>query len=180
MSACLPQLCRTWLQQPISLQQHPECWGGSSMAEGREETGKKAKKGPHSFWLHSAGSLPKPLGVLNSGISLSGPRGPSKASSAKPTPAPSLHRLRVCCAESPNRVRLFATPWTVARQAPLSMGFFRQEYWSGCHALLQGIFPIQGSNPDLPHGRRILYCLSHQRSPYWYVRPHKAFIESSR
>ena len=27
--------------------------------------------------------------------------------------------------------QLFATPWTVARQAPLSMGFFRQEYWSG-------------------------------------------------
>ena len=29
----------------------------------------------------------------------------------------------------------------------------------GCHALLQGIFPIQGSNPDLPHCRQILYCL---------------------
>ena len=28
-------------------------------------------------------------------------------------------------------VRLFATPWTVARQAPLSMGFSRQEHWSG-------------------------------------------------
>ena len=30
-----------------------------------------------------------------------------------------------------SHVRLFATPWTVARQAPLSMGFSRQEYWSG-------------------------------------------------
>ena len=30
-----------------------------------------------------------------------------------------------------NRVRLFATPWTVTRQALLSMGFSRQEYWSG-------------------------------------------------
>ena len=30
-----------------------------------------------------------------------------------------------------SRVRLFATPWTVARQAPLSLGFSRQEYWSG-------------------------------------------------
>ena len=30
-----------------------------------------------------------------------------------------------------NCVQLFATPWTVARQAPLSMGFSRQEYWSG-------------------------------------------------
>ena len=35
----------------------------------------------------------------------------------------------------------------------------------GCHALLQGIFPIQGSNPGLPHCRRILYQLSHQGSP---------------
>ena len=30
-----------------------------------------------------------------------------------------------------SRVRLFATPWTVSYQAPLSMGFSRQEYWSG-------------------------------------------------
>ena len=38
-------------------------------------------------------------------------------------------------------VPFFATPWTVVLQAPLSMGFSRQEYWRGCHALLQGIFP---------------------------------------
>ena len=36
----------------------------------------------------------------------------------------------------------------------------------GCHALLQGIFPIQGSNPGLPYCRQILYSLSHQGSPY--------------
>ena len=41
-------------------------------------------------------------------------------------------------------VQLFATPWTVARQAPLSMGIFRQELWRDCHFLLQGIFLIQG------------------------------------
>ena len=34
----------------------------------------------------------------------------------------------------------------------------------GCHALLQGIFPAQGSNPDLPHCRWILYHLNHQGS----------------
>ena len=34
-----------------------------------------------------------------------------------------------------------------------------------CHGLLQGIFPPQGSNPGLPHCRRILYHLSHQGSP---------------
>ena len=45
-----------------------------------------------------------------------------------------------------SQVRLFATPWTAAHQAPLSMGFSRQEYWSGCHALLQGISPTRGLN----------------------------------
>ena len=35
----------------------------------------------------------------------------------------------------------------------------------GRHALLQGIFPMEGSNTGLPHCRRILYCLSHQASP---------------
>ena len=35
----------------------------------------------------------------------------------------------------------------------------------GCHALLQGFFPTQGSNPGLPHCRQILYHLSHQGSP---------------
>ena len=36
----------------------------------------------------------------------------------------------------------------------------------GCHALLQGIFPTQGSSPGLPHCRRILHCLSPRGSPY--------------
>ena len=36
----------------------------------------------------------------------------------------------------------------------------------GCHVLLQGIFPTQGSNPGLPHCGQILYYLSHQGSPY--------------
>ena len=46
-------------------------------------------------------------------------------------------------------VQLFATPRMVAFQAVLSMGFSSQRYWSGFHALIQGIFPIQGSNPHL-------------------------------
>ena len=44
----------------------------------------------------------------------------------------------------------------------------------GCHALLQGIFLTQGSNPDLPHCRWILYHLSHQGSRIileWVVYP---------
>ena len=38
-------------------------------------------------------------------------------------------------------VQLFMTPWTVARQAPLSTGSFRQEYWSGFPRLLPGDLP---------------------------------------
>ena len=65
-----------------------------------------------------------------------------------------------------SRVRLFATPWTVAYQTLPIVGFSRQEYWSGCHFLLQGIFPTQGSNLGLPHCRQTLYPLSYQGSPW--------------
>ena len=61
-----------------------------------------------------------------------------------------------------SRVRLFVTPWTVACQASPFLGFSRQEYWSGCHFLPQGIFPTQGLNPGLLHCRQTLYLLSHQ------------------
>ena len=57
--------------------------------------------------------------------------------------------------KSLSHVRLFATLWTVAHQAPPSMGFPRQKYWS-CHFLLQGIFPTQGLNLGLLHCRRTL------------------------
>ena len=57
-----------------------------------------------------------------------------------------------------------ANSWTVACQAPLSMEFARQEDWSCCHFLLQGIFPTLGSNLGLLNRRGILYHLSHQGS----------------
>ena len=76
-------------------------------------------------------------------------------SHSSPTPAlVSVHT------KSLSRVRLCVTPWIVALQAPPSMGFSRPEYWSGCLALLQGIFPPQESNPCLLcllRGRRVLY-----------------------
>ena len=55
-------------------------------------------------------------------------------------------------------------PMGCTYQAPLSMGFSRQEYWVGTHSLLQGIFPTQGSNTGLPHSRQILSHLSHHGS----------------
>ena len=46
-----------------------------------------------------------------------------------------------------SRVRLCATPWTVAHQAPLSMGFSRQEYWSGVPCPPLGDLPNPGIEP---------------------------------
>ena len=48
-----------------------------------------------------------------------------------------------------SRVRLFATAWTVARRAPLSMRFSNQEHWSGLPCPPAGVFPTQGSDPCL-------------------------------
>ena len=67
--------------------------------------------------------------------------------------------------KSLSRVRLFATPWTVAYQAPLSMDFPGNSTGVDCHFLLQGIFPTQGLNQGLPHCRQTLFHLSHQESP---------------
>ena len=46
-----------------------------------------------------------------------------------------------------SHVRLFATLWTVARQASLSMGFSRQEYWSGLPCPPSGDLPHPGIEP---------------------------------
>ena len=49
-----------------------------------------------------------------------------------------------------SRVRLFATPWTVAYQAPPSMGFSRQECWSGLPFPSPGDLPDPGIEPGSP------------------------------
>ena len=54
------------------------------------------------------------------------------------------------CAQSLSGVGLFATPWTVAHQAPLSMGFSRQEYWSGLPCPSPGNLPDPGIEPRSP------------------------------
>ena len=61
---------------------------------------------------------------------------------ASPQGAPPSFPGLLCECYSLSRVRLFATPWSVARQAPLSMGFSRQEYWSALP------FPSPGDLPD--------------------------------
>ena len=57
---------------------------------------------------------------------------------------PPMLCLRACVLSSFSHDQLFATLWTVARQAPLSMGFSKQEYWGGGHFHLQ--FSVYGSS----------------------------------
>ena len=64
------------------------------------------------------------------------------------------------------------TPWTAARQAPLSMEFSRPEYWSRQPFPSPGDLPAQGWNPGLLHCRRILYRPSHQ----WACGPWSAAV----
>ena len=58
------------------------------------------------------------------------------------------------CTCSLSCVQFFATPWTIARQTPLSMGFSRQEYCSGLPCPPLGVFLTQRSNPSV-------FCLLH-------------------
>ena len=87
-----------------------------------------------------------------------------------PGPSCSHHNSCPCNmqAKSLSHVWLFATLGTVAYQAPLSMGFSRQEYWRGCHALLQGsslprVQILISSVPCI--GRQVLYYQRHLGSP---------------
>ena len=63
-------------------------------------------------------------------------------------------RVPVCVLSPFSRVRLFVTPWIVALQAALSMGFSRQGYWSGFSSVAQLCLtlcdPINRSTPGLP------------------------------
>ena len=67
--------------------------------------------------------------------------------------------------KSPSCVWLLATPWTAAHQAPLSIGFPKQEYWSGLPFPSTGDIHDPGTEPSLLNCRQILYCLSLQGSP---------------
>ena len=79
--------------------------------------------------------------------------------------------VRVCvcmcvcvCGQLLIRVQLFATPWTIACQAPLSMGFSRQEYWSGL-PFPPGDLPYLGVKPCLLHWQADSLPLNHLGSP---------------
>ena len=66
-----------------------------------------------------------------------------------------------------SRIQLCVTQWTLAHQAALSMGFFRQEYWSGLPCPPPGDLP----NPEIKHPSSALQTdsilLSHRGSPFY-------------
>ena len=80
----------------------------------------------------------------------------------------------VCMLSHFSWVWLFATVWTLACQAPLSMGFFRQEYWSGLPGTLARDLPKQGFKltflTSTCIGRWVLYHWCHLGSPGIYIR----------
>ena len=89
--------------------------------------------------------------------------------------------MHVCMLSCVIPVQLFVTPWTVARHASLSMGFSRQEYWSGLP------FPPPVVSPSWPRdwslvscvsciaGRFFFYWLGHLRSPKMLKKSSNSF-----
>ena len=68
----------------------------------------------------------------------------------------------------PSHVWFFATPWAVAHQTPLSLGFSRQEQWSGLPCPPPGEHPDPGMQPESPASPALQVdslLLSHQGSP---------------
>ena len=77
------------------------------------------------------------------------------------------------------KLRFFVTPWIVACQASLSMGFSRQEYWSGLSfpSPEDLLFLTQGLNLGLLNCRQILYCLSYREVQFYRYSNKCGFID---
>ena len=75
-----------------------------------------------------------------------------------------VHNNNGCCLLS-LCVNCLVIPWTIVCQAPLSMGFSRQEYWSGLPFPPLRIFLTQGSNLRLLHWQADSSLLSHEGTP---------------
>ena len=84
----------------------------------------------------------------------------------------------MCCELSRfSRAQLFATLRTVARQAPLSMGFSRQGYWSWLPCPPPGDLPDPGIEPGSPALQADSLPLSHQGSPkLWCLHMIKCYV----
>ena len=75
--------------------------------------------------------------------------------------------------KSLSRVRLFVTQWTVAYQAPPSMGFSRQEYWSGLPFPSPGDLPDPGIKPGSPAFQADALTSEPPGKPWWGFCPSK-------
>ena len=78
-------------------------------------------------------------------------------------------------------VQVFVTPWTVAHQAPLSMGFSRQEDWSGLSCPLSGYLPDPGIEPTSlisPALAGTFSTTSAFGNHSWFCQSHLSFIHS--
>ena len=100
------------------------------------------------------------------------PRSPALQADSEPPGQPyRKEKSKWSEVKSLSHVRLFATSWTVAHQAPPSMGFSRQEYWSGLP------FPSPGDLPDPgiePRDRTQVSRLAGRRFNFWATRePHR-------
>ena len=71
------------------------------------------------------------------------------------------------CGTSHSCVRLFVTLWIVACQAPMSLGFFRQEYWSGLPIPSPGDLPDPGIEPVSPALADGFFTLEPPGKPLW-------------
>ena len=117
------------------------------------------------YW--SGQTIPSPVDLLNPGIELGSPALQADSLPAEPVRKPTLCNCLDC---SPPGSSVYGN----------SPG---KNIGVGCHALLQGIFPTQGSNPGLPHCRQILYQLSHKGSPRilaWVACPFSSGSSQSR
>ena len=79
-------------------------------------------------------------------------------------------RKRCVCAQLLNCIRLFATPWTVVHQAPLSMGFPRQEYRSGLLFPSPGDLPSTEKRYPLPRRENSCRQMSYDITSMWNLK----------
>ena len=77
-------------------------------------------------------------------------------------------RVGVCMLRHCSHAQLLATQWMIALQAPLSMGFSRQEYWNGLPCTPPGDLPDPGIEPTSSVLQADSLPLSHQESPIYY------------
>ena len=75
-----------------------------------------------------------------------------------------------CCCWAAKVCLTLWPPWTISHQAPLSMGFPRQEYWSRLPCPPSGDLPKPGIEPCLLHCRWILYCWATRKA--WVYQPY--------